>query len=382
MLLKRLPAGVGKVAQITRWLDLDRSIVQRVVLGVRDGEDGLRVLERFPGVRGLEQFLEALEKRGCPKDLLQEARRALDNYAALVSQAGGSQARLVGQIGKLRSIRTNASKTPSGIELERARKVTYEGAVGLTGLASEARVEVVIIGPDASGFEGKVTTVSATGFIGLEAAAYAIPLVRRSRLAGMRPVAMDTKPANGGGLRPDVLVPGFTSEPMPRVTTRTEGEFVLQTIDTEAAMVEPVDIVAALAFSWNWGEPKEPDNDFYSVGRVIGTPARRLVFDFYLHRSLPPARAIGAHVLRPGTLGSLGNARPASRWFDAMPHDHDLTLLGGAPGDRTSTAYARLGDLTRHLVQASGWENESFTGYRLELAYPVFDFEYIIAMEY
>src|SRR5687768_12214204 len=60
-LLRHLPARVGKVAEVARWLDLDRSVCQRVVMGVRDATDGLGVLERFPGVRGLEQFIAAAE---------------------------------------------------------------------------------------------------------------------------------------------------------------------------------------------------------------------------------------------------------------------------------------------------------------------------------
>jgi hypothetical protein len=115
---------------------------------------------------------------------------------------------------------------------------------------------------------------------------------------------------------------------------------------------------------------------------VIGPPARRLVFDVYLHRALPPPVAVTAHVLRPGMQGSLGDARPQSRWFDRLPVEHDLTLLGGHPGDRPSEGYPRLRELTRRLLESMNWSDEPFTGYRLEVPYPVFDLEYVIAADF
>jgi hypothetical protein len=373
------------VAEVARTLDLDRSICQRVVMGVRDATDGLGVLERFPGVRGLEQFITAAEARGCGEAAGAEARRALEAYARLVSDAGGSQTRLVERIEGLRARNGAREVAASPAEMEKWRRRSYESAVGLTGLASETRVELVILGPAADGAPGHVTTVSATGMIGVEAAPYAMPLTRRSRLAGLTPVPEPT--AEGverprSGLTPDLLLAPFTSDPPPRVTTRTEGEFLLQIFNTDNGNPTPYDVVAALAFSWAWENPRDPSSNYYSVGRVIGPPARRLVFDLYLHRSLPAPTSVTAHVLRPGTQGSLGDARPQSRWFDRLPIEHDLVLLGGAPGDRPSPGYSRLGDLTRYLLDSMDWRDEPFTGYRFEVTYPVFDLEYVIAAEF
>ncbi len=384
-LLRHLPARVGKIAQVARWLDLDRSICQRVVMGVRDAADGLGVLERFPGVRGLEQFVEAAESRGCSAEAAREARKALEAYAQLVSDAGGSQTRLVEHIEGLRARNGAHRGAPGAADLERWRRRNYESAVGLTGLSSDARVEVVILGPGRDGKPGQVTTVSATGMIGVESAPYAMPLTRRSRLAGLTPVPepSDTgAPQAKSGLTPDLLLKPFTSNPPPRVTTRTEGEFLLQIFNIENGTDAPIDITAALAFSWSWENPRDPAANYYSVGRIIGPPTRKLVFDLYLHRSLPAPSAVTAHVLRPGTQGSLGDARPQSRWFDRLPIECDLLLLGGEPGDRPSAAYPRLGELTRYLLGAMNWEQERFTGYRFELSYPLFDMEYIIAAEF
>jgi hypothetical protein len=401
-ILWRLPPRVVRVSDVARWLGLDRSICQRVVIGVRDATDGLGVLERFPGVRGLEQFVAASAGKGCPAPVTRAARRALDDYARLVSAAGGSQARLVGQIEALRA-RGDGRRRPSAAngapaDVERARRLSFDGAVALTGLASDARVDVVMLAPaEPRSFDprrgGRVTTVSATGMIGVEAAPYAMPLTRRSRLAGLTPVPAQIG-APASGVTPDLLLRDFTSDPPPRVTTRTEGEYLIQIFNPEDGATAgagaeaprgpspPLDIVAALAFSWVWASPTSPGSNYYSVGRVIGPPARRLVFDVYLHRALPPPGAVTAHVLRPGVQGSLGDARPASRWFDRLPAEHDLVLLGGRPGDRPSEGYARLRELTKHLLSSMNWIDEAFTGYRLEVTYPVFDMEYVIAAEF
>jgi hypothetical protein len=406
-ILSKLPARAVKVADITRWLDLDRSICQRIVTGVRDADDGLGVLERFPGVRGLEQFVAAASERGCPRAVVDGAAVAIEAYARLVNDAGGSQTRLVDRIGSLRAQRSPRDRPlPTAAEQERVRRTLFEGATQLAGMTSAARVEVVVVGPHAGDTRAKatargdlsggmVTTASATGMIGIEAGLNAMPLTRRSRIAGLRPVPAvgargEARPASG--LTPDLLLKNFTSDPLPRVTTRTDGEWLVQVFEAEdlAATHAPFDVVAGLAFEWQWGTPParlidgggEPDANFYSVGRVIGPPTRHLVFDVYLHRGLPAPRSVSAHVLRTSTQGSLGNARPQSRWYDRLPLEHDLILLGGAPGDRPSPAYGRIGELTRYLIESMHWQNVRFVGYRFDVAYPVFDCEYVIAVEF
>jgi hypothetical protein len=87
-------------------------------------------------------------------------------------------------------------------------------------------------------------------------------------------------------------------------------------------------------------------------------------------------------VLRPSTQGSLGNARPDSRWYDRLPQEHDLLLLPGRPGSRGSAAYSQVGPLTQHLVEVMNWQGIDFSGYRLEVEFPLFDFEYVIAAEF
>lgn len=392
-LLQAAPPDVNTVAEVTRWLDLNRSICQRISAGVREASDGLGVIERFPGVRGTEQFAKAVRRRGAAQDVAEAAERALAEYAALISRAGGSQARLVSQIEMLR-VRHNVCAAgdiaPPAPQQLRWRRQAYHADVALTGQASTARVELVIVGPDRGGRGGGVTTASATGMIGVEAAPWAMPLTRRNRLPGLRPVpgrdaAGRLRPA--GGVMMDLLLPSFCTDPLPTVTTRTEGETLVQLFaPDEIAMREPFDVVAALAFDWRWGHPKpaREDANFYSVGRVIGPPTQRLVFDVYLHDGLLPARSVSAHVLRTGTQGSLGNARPRSRWYDRLPGDVSIELLSGPgrPGGRGSAAYARLGELTTHLVETMGWQDVGFSGYRVEVEYPLFNFEYVIAAEF
>ena len=388
--LRRLPPGVATVAEVARHLGLNRSICQRVVLGVRDAQDGLGVIERFPGVRGLEQFLEAAVDNGCPAGVAAAARRAVESYARLVSHSGGSQSRLVGRIEAHRGDAPPPDAPAAAPEqLDRWRRLCHEGAVGLTGLSSAARVDLVIVGPAAGGrgrAAGRVTTVNATVMAGIQAAPYAMPLTRRSRLAGLSPVPQRDalgRVGAAGGVTPDLLLRDFTTRPLPRVTTRTEGEMLIQIFDPDrGGDGGPFDVAAALAFGWTWGQPRGPDSDYYTVGRVIGPPARRLVLDVYLHRGLPPPREVAAHVLRPGATGSLGDARPRARWFDRLPLEHDLTLLAGRPGDRPSDAYPRLGELTRSLVDSMGWAETDFAGYRLEVEYPLFDMEYVVAFEF
>src|SRR5205085_9859096 len=76
-LLRAIPAPVDGASALSRWLGVDRSICQRLIMGVRDAQDGLGVLERFPGVRGLEQLVAAAQTRGLSADVIAAARQSL-----------------------------------------------------------------------------------------------------------------------------------------------------------------------------------------------------------------------------------------------------------------------------------------------------------------
>src|SRR5437867_2616781 len=127
--------------------------------------------------------------------------------------------------------------------------------------------------------------------------------------------------------------------------------------------------------------PDDPASNIFTIGRGVGIPARRLVVDLYVHHNFPAVRGACAHAFRPGILGALGDAHPRSRWFDRLPVEHDILLLSGAPGDRSIDVYPRIGELTRHVQSAMQWAGQPFTGYRLDIEYPLFDIQYVLQLD-
>lgn len=388
-LLEAFPPRVGSIAEMTRWLDVGRSVCQRVVLGVRDAEDGLEVIERFPGLRGLEQFLDACQRRACAERPLGRARGAFDAYAALIAEAGGSHARLVGEIEVRRAERSGraASAEPSDRDTERWRRQCYEGFVGLTGLSSAARVEVMLVRPVPGDPEGRIESAGASGLIGVEALPHAMPLVRMMRVRGTdaatpADTATIERALTEEGITPGALLRRFTTEPLPTVTTRRDGPLTIQVFNPNGETAAPIDLVASQVFSPERRHPAAEDPRIYNVGRVLGVPARALVMDVYLHRSLAAQSIPSSSVIRLGLRGMLGNERPAKRWFDVLPEQPDVVLLGDRLGARHSAAYRRLADLTRYIGDEMDWAGEPWVGYRLEVAYPICDVEYVLSFDF
>ena len=98
----------------------------------------------------------------------------------------------------------------------------------------------------------------------------------------------------------------------------------------------------------------------------------------YLHRDLPAPASCQAVVLRPGTQGAVGDARPATRWADQLPAEHELTT----PATGATPAYARIGELAEFVRRATSFEADEFASYQLDVAYPLFGMEYVMAFEF
>lgn len=388
------PGSGESVSEFSRRLGIGRAICQRVVLCTRSGR-GEEALLRVPGTRGVEMFIAAAARAGVGRALLDDARRALAMYEQLVSDAGGSQARLLDRLGRNAvqpagpSDRTRAR----GLRLARrpvtgeaARRLVWEGMCGVTGQRAEGSGRIDIVRPLPHDPES-IEIIGASITCELECDADAMPVVRALRLTsagdGGRPEAR-AMGSNAFSDRPDGVIEAFSSPGLPAMGSRqTQGQ-ILQILNLDGLAVSPVTVATGHWFSPAGPHPRSGERPYrLNIKKVFTVPSRAMTIDVYLERTMAAACVPEVRALRVCPRGLLENDdQLEDRWYDLLPDDFELVLLGRGLARRSPASCPRMRELTAHLFKESGLNPDQFVGYRVEVAYPLPDVGYIMSFDF
>ncbi|MBX3358169.1 MAG: hypothetical protein KF745_07055 [Phycisphaeraceae bacterium] len=370
---------------MSRALSLDRATCQRIVAATSRSTADPETLVQLPGVMGLRQFVEAMSARTeVAAEQIAAATAAIDRFAEFLDRIGASQRKLKERLGADRaSLDGVAHQHPGASDDPAIREALFMAAAAVTGRSSEVANYIRVIRP-VPGMPGKTEWALVKGLIGHRSRTQAVPLVaghdatQRTIEAGPPVFAtLDDKPASGPS-QASLLAP-FCSQPLPSVTSRNAGPRVVHVIDTDQTNPGPADIVIA-------SRSALPDTHPASLRPAVGEvwllqtfPARRLIFDVYLHRDI--ARrcipSIELHLWEPD-VGRQG----AGRWATQFPGGPRLELLGPGLSGAATDAYPRHADLTSHLFSRLDWPADEFVGYRCDIPYPVWRAGYCMVFDF
>jgi hypothetical protein len=382
-LVELLPEGERAASAMARALKIDRNICQRIMNATARGEADARMLVLLPGVQGLRDFLDAIARRiKKPRsaDEIAAADAAVDRFEQLIDHLAGSQRKLRERLEADREIGDGLSRGPSD-DLA-ARRALFRSAAEVVGRWSETWISVGAIRP-APGDPLSTEGVRLRGLIGHVSRPVAVPL----ELGFLAPPGSAPPPhvpafaPLGEGPASTFLMPEYCTRPLPRVTSKAVGQRVAHVIDArETATPTPQDIVLVDRRS---GKDKHPATLRPALGEVatlVTFPARRLVFDVWLHREI--ARrclpSLELHLWGPQVATQHG----ISRWSTRFPGGPRLQLLGSGLEHAASTGFARHAEMTASLFGALGWDAGEFVGYRCDVAYPVWRAGYIMLFDF
>lgn len=371
---------------MARALELDRATCQRLVAATARPDSGVETLVQLPGVMGLRQFIESVEKR-CAQlghgaiEQLAAASAAVDRFEVLIHELGGSQRKLKARLASERAggpggfiSSTGASNDPV------VRESLFRAGAAVTGRWSESSIAISVIRPVPSD-PSRTQTVKLRALIGHHARADAVALeIGHTSPTQVLAPSPGHDPNTPHWRTPGILIEPFCSTPLPRMVSHTAGSRIVHVIDPPLpGETNNTDIVIA---------DREPNEDVHpatldpAVGEVwalMNFPARRLIFDVYLHRDIA-CRCIPSlelHLWTPQT-----GAHASSRWSTRFPGGPRLGLLGpGLRGSQTDS-YAKHAELTAHLFERVGWESEQFIGYRCESIFPVWRGGYCMVFDF
>lgn len=384
-LVEILPEAERGASAMSRLLNLDRATCQRLVASVGRGEAGVETLVQLPGIQGLRQFIAAIGQRNhtpAGTERIEAARAAVDRFAELIDELGGSQRKLRARLAAERaSSQAGLITAHGGSDDPNVRQALFRAAAAATGRWCDVLVQMVMIRP-VPGAPDKTETVHTRAMIGHRARPDAVPLEVGQTVQAIGGERSERGPQ---GLRadrsPGRLIEEFCSRPLPRIVTKTSAGKMIHVVDVAVAGTEEsaADIVLMQTRREPDRHPATLDPPIGEIWRMVSFPARHMVFDVFLHREIA-CRCIPSLELHLWTPEPVGHVR--ARWSTRFTGGPKLEMMS-AGLERVATAgYPRYVELATHVVRELGWNPAELVGYRCELPYPVWRGGYCMSFDF
>lgn len=400
-LIRSFPLEKRTIVEMGRWLSVTTPVCQRLLRATRHRGDPLTALSYFPGLQGLHQIVEAARWRGCDESLIAVASAAVDQYAVLIDEHGGSQTRLLAALATIDTIHQDEAIQEAAPvdEAESARQSAFQSIRVLTRREFQTHFGVYIYRPRTDDPE-KMDCMTAMGMIGVRRQPDALPICPTHRFAYGDAKKLDNEDIHVQSVGDAPLAEGaplsvldrFCSKPLPHVVARQVAGQLPVLIDPDRAAKEPFDVVLGTNFQAvehpALHEPRILDCSLVSEG-----PSQNLVMSVHLHRSLAQASipTLAAYMVgNRGPIASPDTGRydtitanlAANRWFDRLPDRPRLEHLGMGLDQASCPAYPRLGELAEYLCKSQGWKPDEFVGYQCQVSYPLWGAQYLLSFEF
>ncbi len=385
-----LPEVERNASAMSRALGIDRNTCQRIVAAAVRGDATARALVQLPGIRGLRQFVEAVQSEAgaaARPDQLASASAAVDHFELLIEHLGGSQRKLRERLEADAGL--DHLHAPGPADDMRTRRSLFNAAVAVTGRWSEAWLSTSIIRPvpgnglftEVIKFRGHIGHISRADAVPLEIGENAsVNLLSSAQGPAYTPLMARSAERDGTTAPKNFLLEPFCTQPLPQITSHSVGTKIIHVIEgIQTARSDPADIVIA---EYRQRPDKHPATLRPAIGEVwslISFPARRLVFDVYLHKEIAArcTPALELHLWGPH-MGEQG----LWRWSTRFPGGPKLESVTPLSDDAATDAYPRHTELTGYAFLHAGWKPDDFVGYRCNVVYPVWRAGYCMLFDF
>ncbi len=369
---------------MSRALGVERTTCQRVGSAVAGAYPGCKLLGALPGVRGLSQFVEGMRDAGVEASAADSAEAAVESFQRLIRDLGGSQTRLVKRLASVGVVQSKNETIESEEGESAVRRRLFESGRQLCGQHSEVSLATFVFRPT-PGREDRIDMAQLRGFLGHRMSPQAMPFSVQwwvaPEEAAREPMderyhTLDRDPIQGRSQ--GVLLEEFSSSPLPTITSRGPSDQRVVLIDP-SSNGDPFDVVTANLVEGAQTHPAHDSPPMHEVWVLGRFPAKVLLFDVLLHRSMARAciPGVGRYVISPSLNESMDR-----RWLDRFPGGPRLQLVDAGLERAENPCYPRYEELLAHLFGRLGWSASEFVGYRCEVEYPQWGAGYCMSFDY
>ncbi|MEZ5980386.1 MAG: hypothetical protein R3F34_19540 [Planctomycetota bacterium] len=285
-LLEAVHADYERPQNMARNLGLDKSLAWRASRIVRESE-ATEILRHLPGAAGWNILLDKLGKEGAEEESVARLGDAIEQFNEMTRTFAGDRRTLE------LFVRGLSDRGPSSTELERPRKLAFEGNVGIWGVRAKTHASVAIAFPnrdDAS----QVDLIRIIGLSGFQRLHSEIPwllfrreVIEEGRDAEGKPPRIRRPLDSTVDPQGIPLIPAFCTQPLPEISRMRVGSRMHFVLEPERVVrTAPLDCFHG-DYSTAIGPAYRTEKEsIASLGTNIETPVARLVVDVLVHDDL------------------------------------------------------------------------------------------------
>lgn len=371
-------AAIGATGQgpraLSRTLELDVVLCHRLLAGIRSAGTVADRIAKWPGEAGLKMLAQQIRVRtnGTQAQAMVDA---VDEFSRLMSLAGGSRTQLVRRVKALQGPQIGG--LPVGdLSPKSARRDLNRAAGEILGYDVAVVTHVAMLRP-IPGQPELIEGCSALGLIGIESQGSSICVA--SNNVQMRGSASDVvtearwRPLGRPVSDRDGMLEEFCSSHSVLVESTSSDGYIRQMVDLNLlSAAGSADVVLARAWRPD-SNPQYTNDPIWSHVLRMRHPAKRMLFDAYMHRSTLDSRPpeAGAYVWHPAL-----RSDPRNQWHDRFPVSCPVQILPPTPAP--CEAWSKQQGLTDRLFELVGWDRSEFVGFRFEDSAPVWSAAYFM----
>lgn len=366
--------GLGPRA-LSRTLGSDVVLCHRLLAGIRSRGTVADRIAKWPGEAGMRMLVQRIGEVSKDKARTRSLAAAVDEFANAVSQSGGSRTRLVRRIRSLQGPRAGGAPAVESAP-KSARRSLNRAAGEILGydVALITHISVVRPIPDQPAM---IEGCSALGLIGIESQGSSICVASHNVQMRDSASAVATqarwRPLGRPVNERDGLLEEFCSSHSVLVESNNADGFIRQMVDLDLlSAMGSADVVLARAWRPDVN-PQHTNDPIWSKVLRMRHPAKRMLFDGYVHRSMLDGRPpeAGAYFWHPSL-----KADPRSQWHDRFPVACPVQVLPSAPVPASSESWEKQAELTDRIFSLVGWDRSEFVGFRCDDPAPVWSAAY------
>lgn len=351
---------------ISRRLDVSRVMVSRL-LGSIKKPNPIETLTRIPGPETLRSIARAAQATGVSGADVKEALRAIDAFDYLIREQFGTRAALNAALSG-----ANAD-TREKFE-QSSRYQVFKGMSQILGVQSNIWLTCMMLTPakiDPHGID--VSTIHGT--LGLRRLRPDTPI---NFIYGIPPKYKDRRQSPE---RKDTDITSFLSHtPAPLKVVEENGQ-IINTFNPEIGGKDDLyDMLAEVYIPSGSNRYASPGRTMRGTSVIPDVPVVSLVSDVIIHGDI--FEGIEPQLFVYNTMGKGGaDIEDPQRVVDRVETNDSLVDLGRGLGEIEISDMPKYNDMVKYLCEKNGYPRESFRTYRLQVQYPVYGFQYVIAFK-
>jgi len=380
-IITEFPHSAQTITGMSKWLNFNRSNCQRILNGVNKSKDGKQALCFLPGIAGLQDFLVQVSKQPFEKQLILEAKKAIEVFDGQIKQYARSHADLKRLLGNKP---TGSSFDKNMLTSKEKREQHYLASKQLVGSSIENLFCCYILKENEQNKEllQEVAMISKQGIVRSKASPPFVQFYTHPHPEGFtEPENITSNSTIDTGRFQIGVIEEFSSEGM-------LGAYSSYSASNSGIVFNDLENGQHFDATFLFSNPDELANPLIHESKCSSTsisiknPTKKLNMLVFLEKKLDMRSSVNVGCYSGNQKVEEGKLRSDDMWTERLPEFPELRVVQAQSPDMQVKDGIAIGEMTDYLFSFAELDKANFSCYLLEVEHPIWSSTYRVYFEH